>query len=82
VQSTFDSPLLVTQYCTKVTPSVAQHIRASSVASCPGRSNDDEVGGGVTTTVIGPVVEVLGSDSLISTMDDVAAAGACVPDAR
>ena len=53
VQNTRDSPLLVTQNCATLVRSVDadQHISACSDESCPGRSSEVGVGGGVATTM-------------------------------
>ena len=54
VQNTRDSPSLVTQNCATLVRSVEvdQHISASSDESCPGRSSEVGVGGGVATTML------------------------------
>ncbi len=54
VQNTCESPLLVTQKLATVVRSVEvdQHISACSDETCPGRSSEVGVGGGVATTML------------------------------
>jgi hypothetical protein len=54
VQNTCESPLLVTQKFATVVRSVEvdQHISACSDESCPGRSSEVGVGGGVAKTML------------------------------